>query len=76
MFNALTWTTTFLCLTGTVLNVKKKWMCFVFWIIGNVLWLGFDVCTGLYSRAMLDIVQLGFAIWGLVEWKEKKDNEV
>lgn len=68
----LTWITTILCLTGTVLNVKKMVACFYLWTIGNILWLCFDISTGLYSRALLDIVQLGFAIWGIVEWSKKK----
>ena len=71
MFNAIAWTTTILCLLGTVLNVKKLWQCFVLWTIGNILWLCLDIFTGLYSRALLDIVQLGFAIWGLIEWRKK-----
>lgn len=72
MFDTIAWTTTTLCLAGTVLNVKKMWMCFVLWTIGNVLWLCLDLSMGLYSRALLDIVQLGFAVWGLIEWRKEK----
>ena len=66
-----TWFITALSLAGTVLNVKKNVWCFYLWTVGNTLWLLFDVYSRLYSRAMLDLVQLGFAIWGIVEWRKK-----
>lgn len=51
------------------MNVKKMRTCFLFWALGNILWFIYDVWVGLYSRAILDIVQLGFAIWGYYEWR-------
>ncbi len=61
-----------MCLTGTVLNVKKNVLCFYLWAVGNVAWLVYDLLTGLYSRAMLDLIQLGFALWGIWEWSRKR----
>ena len=43
-------------------------LCFYLWAVGNIAWLGFDVASGLYSRAVLDIVHLAFAIWGIFAW--------
>lgn len=60
---------TVLCLTGTVLNVKKLIICFHFWVLGNLLWLIYDLSIELYSRALLDIVQLTLAVWGYIEWR-------
>ena len=68
----MTWILTAVCLAGTVLNVKKKRLCFVLWAFGNIAWLIYDIASELYSRALLDAVQLGFAVWGLYEWKTKK----
>jgi len=68
----MTWIMTAVCLAGTVLNVKKKRLCFALWAIGNIAWLVYDAASGLYSRALLDAVQLIFAIWGYFEWKKKK----
>lgn len=76
MIDILTSTFTAICLIGTVLNVKKNIWCFYLWIVGNICWLSFDVYSGLYSRSVLDLVQLCFAIWGVVEWKEKKNEKV
>jgi len=40
------------------------------WAIGNIAWLGFDVASGLFSRAVLDTVHLAFAIWGIFAWRK------
>lgn len=66
----MSWLFTAVCLTGTVLNCKKKIACFYFWIVGNVMWFLFDLCSGLYSRAVLDAVQLSLAVYGIYEWKK------
>lgn len=62
------WLATAICLAGTVLNVKKIRLCFVLWAAGNIAWLAIDVHNRLYSRALLDLVQLALAVWGAVEW--------
>jgi len=67
-----TWIVTAACLVGTVLNVKKIKYCFHIWTVANLLWLAYDLYTGLYSRAVLDAVQLGFAIWGIAAWGKKE----
>ena len=67
-----TWLITAVCLTGTVLNVKKNVLCFYLWAVGNAAWLVYDLLTGLYSRAMLDLIQLGFALWGIWEWSRNR----
>lgn len=67
------WILTLMCLVGTILNVKKNIICFYLWSIANIGWLIFDIISGLYSRALLDFVQLCFAIWGIIEWRNKND---
>lgn len=69
----LMWLVTILSLYGNVLNVKKKRSGFVVWVIANVLWLIYDIWTGLYSRAALDTVQTAFCVWGIIEWKDKEE---
>lgn len=68
----ISWITTAICLTGTVLNVKKINMCFWLWLIGNILWLCIDIYNRLWSRAILDIVQGVLALWGIIEWNKSK----
>lgn len=73
------WAVTLICLAGNALNVKKNVACFYVWMLGNVCWLAYDIATGLYSRATLDLIQTGFAVWGIIEWtkerrKDRKDG--
>ena len=70
-----TWIVTIMCLVGTVLNVKKIKWCFYIWAVANVLWFAYDIYVKLYSRAVLDFVQLCFAIWGAIEWSRTKDKK-
>lgn len=72
MILTFTWIITAVSLTGTVLNVKKHISCFYLWAFGNIAWLAFDLWSGLFSRAVLDAVQLAFAVWGIVEWSKSK----
>ena len=74
MIATLTWAITILSLTGTVLNVKKNVLCFWLWAVGNTLWLAYDLWLGTYSRAALDLVQLAFAVWGMIEWKKNSPS--
>ena len=68
----ISWITTAICLLGTILNVKKLNFCFYLWLIGNILWLCIDIYNGLWSRAILDIVQGVLAVWGIIEWRKSK----
>jgi len=68
------WIVTTICLIGTVLNVKKIQFCFVLWTIGNFLWLILDLYNKVYSRSLLDIIQLVLAIWGYVAWKKENKS--
>lgn len=71
----INWITTAICLMGTVLNVKKIKLCFWLWLAGNILWLIIDIKNGLWSRAILDIVQGILALWGIIEWKKENKND-
>ena len=68
-----TWIVTAACLVGTALNVKKIKYCFHIWAVANLLWLAYDLYTGLYSRAVLDAVQFVMAVWGIFAWRKKKE---
>lgn len=70
-----TWVATIVALTGTVLNCKQIRACFYLWTITNTMWFAWDIYCGLYSRAFLDLVQLGLAIWGIYEWKRIQEEQ-
>ena len=72
----ITWLFTAVSLAGTVLNVRTNILCFYLWSVGNIAWLTYDIASGLYSRAVLDVVHLAFAIWGIFAWREEKDTRL
>ena len=61
------WVATIICLTGTVINVKRINYCFYCWIVGEIMWVYYDVGQALYSRTILDFVGLMLALWGVFE---------
>lgn len=70
----LLWIGTTLMLVGNGLNIKKKWYGFVLWIMANMLFLICDLRNGTYSRALLDVVQTAFCVWGIIEWDRKESR--
>ncbi|BED92273.1 MAG: nicotinamide mononucleotide transporter [Candidatus Improbicoccus pseudotrichonymphae] len=58
-------------MSGNLFNIKKKVLCFYIWIVGDIIWFTLDVKNGAYGRAFLDLIQLGFAIFGIYEWQIK-----
>lgn len=71
----VTWILTVISLSGNFFNVKKKVACFYIWAVGEVFWTILDIHNGVYGRAFLDIMQLGFALWGIYEWGIKRGGE-
>lgn len=70
----ITWLLAFVSLSGNIFNVKKKVTCFYIWGIGEIFWLILDILNGVYGRAFLDLVQLGMAVWGIIEWNKEGDK--
>ena len=69
-----TWIAATLALISTVLNCKKNRLCFAFWAATNVMWIVWDVQNGIAARAVLDIVQLMLAAYGIYEWSWSDKN--
>lgn len=69
------WIATLICITGTVINVKRINYCFLFWIFGEIMWVIYDVGQDLWSRTILDLLGLALAIWGAYENLIKGENK-
>lgn len=65
----ITWILAIVSLSGNIFNIKKKYICFYIWALGEVFWLILDIYNHVYGRAFLDLMQLGFALWGIYEWQ-------
>lgn len=63
------------CLLGNYLNCKKKKICFIIWAVCNVGWFFVDLNNGAYSRMMLNVVQIGFNLYGLKQWTKNKGGK-
>lgn len=68
----ITWVLSIISIIGTWLNAKKLWCCFIIWIACNTGWFIWDIINMVYSRAVLDMVQTVFCIYGLYEWRNEK----
>ena len=63
------------CLLGSLLNCKKMNICFIIWALCNIGWFYVDFMNDAYSRMLLDIVQIGFNIYGLKQWTKKSKKK-
>lgn len=74
----ITWILSIVSIIGNYFNCKRLKICFVIWIVVNTGWTIIDISNEVYSRAMLDIIQIGFCAFGFIEWRRKeygdKDN--
>lgn len=64
---------TILSLIGNYMNCRKVRACFLLWIGVNACWAYLDIKRGAYSRGVLDIVQIGFSIYGIKKWRSQSE---
>lgn len=70
----MTWFLTIISLIGNYLNCRKIRISFIVWLICNTGWLIYDLYNRIYSRAILDLVQSGFCIYGYLKWRKEDKN--
>lgn len=71
MINIITWILTVISLVGNYLNCRKIRICFIIWILCNIGWMIYDLHGRIYSRALLDLVQTAFSIYGYISWGKR-----
>lgn len=57
--------------SGVILNNYKLRLCFVVWLISNLLSAGLHLYTGLYSLMVRDLIFFVLAIHGFWKWGKK-----
>ena len=62
--SAYEWTAAIVCMTGTVLNVRRVNLCFALWAVGEAMWACWDWRAGAVSRLLLDLMGLALAFAG------------
>ncbi len=55
-------------------NIKKKSICFYFWIICEIMCMIIDLKNNQYGRAFLDLFCLGMNIYGRIAWPKSSNN--
>jgi len=68
------WIVTAASITGTMANACKKRWGFLIWMLTNTFWVIYDVHHGLYSQAILYVVNFILAVIGFVLWGKPKSN--
>jgi nicotinamide riboside transporter PnuC len=68
----LMWIVTLISIVGTILNIKRKQVSFVIWLITNSLWFVYDLSIQAYAQSALFAVYVGLAIWGIIAWRKRK----
>jgi len=75
MLEYLFYSMTVLAIIATYLNTKKKKICFVLWIFTNTTFLIQSVYLKAWNLALLYLIYLGLAFYGLREWSIKISEE-
>lgn len=68
------WVAMAFTLIGTILNVKKKRVGFLSWLIANVMWVVIQYQAGVPAMAICQIVFCITCIWGWYSWKDGDNN--
>ena len=71
----ISWAVVLIALTGTIANVKKKWWCFIFWIVSNVYLCGYNIYTHEYPQAFLWFVYCCICVYGIITWRKEKNDQ-
>lgn len=70
----MNWIIVVIALAGVVLNVRRRWECFLFWLVSNAWWCGHNLIIGEYHQAVLFGVFGILSVYGIYNWKRKGSN--
>lgn len=77
MFEWICWLFSIINVIGTLLNIRKMYLCFFIWSVCNVFWLYLDIVTAQYARIILDVINLITSLYGAYCWyKDSKSNKL
>lgn len=69
------WINTIIALVGTILNIKKRRICFMIWLVSNSGFMVHNYLIGQYAQSLLFAVYVGLSIWGLWEWRSSRGKD-
>ena len=65
----MTWIVTGIALIGVILNIQRKWYCFLFWLISNAYWCGHNYLIREHAQAVLFAAFWFLSLYGMYRWK-------
>ena len=71
------WIVAAIAVVGVILNVRKKWQCFLCWMFTNAFWFGRNINIGEYAQAVTFAVFFAVSFYGMIAWricKKEKDD--
>lgn len=73
MIVALTWIATTIAIVGSILNSYKRIEGFYCWIVSNLISVWINMHFGIVAQAVLFGFNTLICLWGLMQWKKKKN---
>lgn len=61
----MNWLIVVIALIGIVLNVRRRWQGFLFWLISNGWWFWHNLVIGEYAQAVLFFVFWILSVYGI-----------
>ncbi len=69
--SGLYWIVAGLSITGVLLNIHGRRLCFVLWSLSSATWTVADIAHGLPQQAAVQAVYLGLSVYGLLRWRRR-----
>lgn len=68
----MSWLIMTIALAGAILNIKKRWECFIFWLVSNTYWCFYNAVAGEYAEAVTFGLFFLLSSYGLCEWSKNE----
>ncbi len=69
----INWLIAAIALVGVVLNVWGKWQGFLFWLISNAWWCGYNYVSNEYAQSVLFGAFWFLSLYGIYKWRKNRE---
>lgn len=73
-WTAMSWVGSILSVVGALVNIKKKWECFIIWTIANIFLISVAWHDGRIGMIIMWLFFSALNIYGFYEWRLKKEK--
>lgn len=74
-WTTLSWTGSILSMIGALINIKKRWECWIIWTIANIFLITVAYHDNRYGLILMWLVYTALNVYGFYEWKIKKEKQ-